>query len=186
MLRSRQRLLAGALLLCFLIGTRTASGQNPQGTKYLEVEGFHFVLLVGQSKPGVPVFDAPPGVANALKDVSEFLPFKGFQLQDQAFVRNDGGGPCSVQLKGPNGREYTVSVGSNKPTVQSGNPILVLVKLTEQNVPVTESGKKVVLESGLSMRLGETAVVGTSGLKGQEGALVLLVTLVAPRDARGR
>ena len=144
---------------------------------------FHFSLIAG--KAGAPGFsgDIPEAGKAALRDVRELLPFKNFRLIDSGLVRMQRNG--QVRLSG-DGNTYRVSLDYNEwvgtpDSPQFGLHRLVLLQLVSGASEDGEGGRHEVtgvLETSLTLQLGETVVVGTSKLNGGDEALILLVTAV--------
>ena len=147
---------------------------------------FHFSLVAG--KAGAPGFagDISEAGQTALGDISQLLPFKAFRLVDSGLVRTQRTG--QVRLSG-DGHSYLVSLDYNTWS-GSGEPAEIGVQrlvLMQQRV-VTGTGPEgiseerteydAILETSLTLDLGETVVVGTSKLNGGDEALILLVTAV--------
>lgn len=180
-MRSLGRFVVTSLLSLLVSGAGWAQSPARSTAPAARVEGFHAVLLLGRSAPGALPTDLPAGVAKALKEASELLPFKSYQLQDQALVRTAGDADTSVHLAGPLSRDYTLALVtlSDSQKLEPGK-VRVHVSLGYKS-PDTRSGSETVLLTEFSARPGETVVVGTSRVKGDE-SIVLLIT---PLPAKG-
>ncbi len=182
-MRSLHHLRVGGFgVLCLVMAATVGYAQNPSSRKELQQDGFHIVLLLAQAKPdpAAAAAELPPGVAKALKDASEFLPFKYFTVWDQA-VLHGAATEQSIRLRGLGGRQYLASLTSGPTYPVSADQLYVKVHLTESILTATGSAQQAeVLTTGFPVRLGETVVVGTSRVTGDE-AIVLLLTPLAPR-----
>jgi hypothetical protein len=115
-------------------------------------------------------------VAKALKDASEFLPFKYFRVQDEAVLRGTTS-EQSIRLRGPLGLHYLLSLSSGPAPDAT---LFVRVRLVDTTWTASGSGQQEVLATGFPVRLGETVVVGTSKVAGDK-AIVLLLTPLGHR-----
>ena len=180
-MRSERRVCLALMLV--LLGASHALGQKIEAvagsiTVSLDAvrpEGFHAVLLLAKNTPGAMPTELPGGVAKALKEASELLPFKSYQVQDQAWLRSNGAPIHKIHLLGPLSRDYELFLELKNREAQK---VSVAVSLTYTSVET--KGQTEVLSTEFSARLGETVVVGTSRVKGDE-SLVLLITPLAPR-----
>jgi len=174
--RKRWCLVRTTAALCLAAGSAYPQKPAASTTGIAEPAGFHIVLLRADSKPGRTVEELPAGVMKALKDASEFLPYKSYALQDGVLVRGarPSSDPQAVRLQGPDGREYVANIrcGPTYPAAeQSWFVSLNVVDLSDREI----------LRTGFDIRLGETVVVGTSKVKVTDQALVLLVTALSPK-----
>ena len=67
-----------------LVAAQTPSAQTGPRASLQQIRGFHVVLVVGETQPGQapPAQTLPEGAARALKDMSEFLPYKHYRVLD--------------------------------------------------------------------------------------------------------
>jgi tol-pal system protein YbgF len=145
-----------------------AGKPKPASDQSAEAEGFYLVLLLAHTKPGTAVAGLSEREMNALKDASEFLPYKSYQALDRVLVR--GSRTQTVRMQGPSGREYSGTLDVGPVTPPSGQDVYVKVDLTDGQTIGS------VLKTEFRIRLGETVVVGTSKVRGTDQALVLLLT----------
>jgi hypothetical protein len=147
---------------------------------------FHFSLVAG--KAGAPGFDGDISETGraALRDIRQLLPFKAFRLVDSGLVRTKRTG--QVRLSG-DGHSYLVSLdydnwSSSGERAQIGVKRLVLMQqrvveaIGAEGIAEARTEYDAILETSLTLDLGETVVVGTSKLNGGDEALILLVTAV--------
>jgi hypothetical protein len=173
-MRNRKHWSVISVLLFVLAAAPLAHAQNPPPPKPKGLDGFHVVLLAAHTdeKKGMP--QLPSSVMKALRDASEFLPYKSYALVDEAFVRGRGGAPEQrVALRYPK-LDYVATVAAGESSATGAR--IVTVTLTE--VAPAISGGVELLSATFSASDGETVVVGTSRVRGSQQALVLLVTLV--------
>jgi hypothetical protein len=157
---------------------------------------FHITLVVASRKPGGGTEEAlPKGVAKALDDLRDFLPYKSYRVVDAALVR--GTDEAHAGLTGPNGTKYQAGMTFRPEIVGaggSGAPSAYLIDRFElrqepsMEVVEKEARRKgpavapMAPESNLtaSFRIarGETVVVGSSRLDGGDEALIVLLTAV--------
>lgn len=167
--------LALTLGLALVAAIASAQDRVQPGFEFAKPDGFHVVLLLARNTPGTLPTGLPTGVAKALKDASEFLPYKSYQLQDQAVSRSNGSNSFDVvHLLGPLSRDYELA-----PDAKYREPAKVSVTVNLSYTSGETKSATGVLSTEFSARLGETVVVGTSKVKGDE-SLVLLITPLAP------
>lgn len=119
----------------------------------------------------------------ALEDLRDFLPFKSYRLLDFAWLRTSNTSTARVQ--GPDGKDFELTLGlgvSAEP--ESGQLHVARFDLRDTstlNVDV-EAGPlrraRSLISTSFGMEEGETVVVGTSRLEGDQRALVVLLTAV--------
>jgi hypothetical protein len=172
-MRSRNLGSIVGLALLALAVAPLAHAQNPPSSKPGDLGGFHLVLLAAHADAAKWMPQLPSSVMKALKDAGEFLPYKGYVLVDEAFVKGRGGSEQRVALQYPK-HDYLATVEAGEPSATGGR--IVTVTLTEM-APVISGGVE-LLNATFSASDGETVVVGTSRVRGSQQALVLLVTLV--------
>lgn len=126
---------------------------------------FQVVLLAAEHKAGnaVPP-DLPANCKKALQDVSGFLPFTSYRLLDVGWIRTTGDG--AAQLAGTGTQPFVVLINvRNRP----GDQLFV------EHFTVKDTDRA-LLNTSFSIKKGETIVVGTSKLNGEDSALVTLVS----------
>jgi hypothetical protein len=164
-----------ALLIVFAAVAASAQSPTQPRSDSASLDGFHVVLLLAKGAPGAVPTDLPAGVAKALREAAELLPFKSYQVQDQAVLRSNGNSFQRVHLLGPLSRDYELGLETRQ---QEPQKVSIAVNLTYTAPDVKTFAN--VLQTEFSARLGETVVVGTSKVKGDE-SLVLLITPLAPK-----
>jgi hypothetical protein len=130
-----------------------------------------FQIILAQGTRGGSGMDPrlPPSAVAALEDVAQFLPFDSFTLLDTALVSSTR--EAETALSGPAGVRYDARLSFYRTESVEGPVIAV------QNLQVvSEPPRQKILETSLSVRVDETAVVGTSKLNGGDQALILLLT----------
>lgn len=145
-----------------------------------ETRSFQIVVLSADRSGGSPV-DVPDNVRQALEDVREFLPYTGFSVLGSGWLRTSGYGETT--LPGP--MELSVEL-EFRPTTDPSAPLLIeqftVYRHTRVNVPAeggyTQLMGHVVLQTTFTISPGETVVVGTSKLNGDDTAMVVLLTAV--------
>lgn len=156
---------------------------------------FHITLVAASKTPGGGAAEAlPKGVAKALDDLRDFLPYKSYRVVDGVLVRASE--EAYARLTGPGGAEYQVQM-QFRPEVPgaAGSPASAYVidrfQMREEPSPAAlekAGGSKgpavapMAPESNLtaSFRIarGETVVVGSSRLDGGDEAMIVLLTAV--------
>ena len=178
------RSVVSVCLSLVLAGAGVAYGQSPPLQKPKELEGFHVVLLAAHTQAEKWMPELPAGAMKALRDAGEVLPYKGYVLVDQGFVKGSAGREQRIALQYP-GHEYSAGVKAGG--TQAGDASVALtITLHEMVSTASESKGLELLSASFSALVGETVVVGTSRVRGTEQALVMLVTLLPARGARGK
>jgi len=127
---------------------------------------FHLVLLAAVDDSTAPP-DLPPGAAEALADLKDLLPFKGYRLIDSALVRSVGRSEVSLSANYELGFTFRVGPSQDKPLEVER---FVLYSASPDGT-VTKH-----METTFSADIGETVVVGTSTPRDSRQALVVLMT----------
>jgi hypothetical protein len=161
---------------------------------------FQLVLLEA-SRKGTGGGEVDPALSEAaraaLRDVADYLPFSSFRVLDTALLSTTW--RAQTSLSGPDGLQYSAELAFRDQQGLEGPRIEVqelevrgevVVELDPPPIPQggTETAEpprrtknvQKLLSTSLSMRPGETAVVGTSRLDGGEQALVVLLTAIEP------
>jgi hypothetical protein len=180
----------------------TGPFQVSMGEPIPNLRGFGVVLVQGEMQTGTADGQTVPAAAlKALNDLKDFLPYKNYKLLDTQWTM--GGGRMSGTLRGPENSSYTFEVqarkGTDAPIVISrfmlGGPAedrmagLVARGMATSNQanefyvkasPFTRS----LIDTSFSMDIGETVVVGTSRLQGNNALIVLLTAVSKSVAAR--
>jgi hypothetical protein len=182
-----------AAFFCLALIARPAGAQlvpdTPAGP-----EGFHAALLLGTNSSGAGPANLPAATQKALKEASEVLAFKHFELLDQVVLRGEGSGR-RTSLRGQRGRVYRLDVSYTPPTtaprsiangtfVEVPLELKVAVVLTEASA-ASDGAQQPVLRTTMAARMGQTAVIGTSAsvTGASDQALLLLLTPIEPGGA---
>jgi hypothetical protein len=168
-----RKFIAGSIgaALFVLAGASLTHAQNAASRTGLG--GFHLVLLAAHAQDAKWMPQLPSSVMKALQDAGEFLPYKGYTLADQAYVKGRGGSVQRVRLQFAK-QEYVAAVEAGESSATGAR--VVEVSLSEI-LPLVSGGQE-VLSATFSASDGETVVVGTSRVRDSQQALVLLVTLL--------
>jgi hypothetical protein len=150
--------------------------------------GFSVILAVGDLQGGAPTRDLPPAASKALADMSQFLPYKSYELLDARWIL---GSPRSTSLiRGPENREYELELRTSARS-DSGVQIGFNLRDPRQAFPFVggrgfRNGSEMVrvvkhpgriIDTTFNMDVGETVVVGTSRLQGDRALIVLLTAV---------
>jgi len=181
-----KRLLRVFLGVLFIVGAVANVGSaqdrsSPSQKQSTGPAGFHLVLLLAQNGQGSSPTDLPAGAAKALKDASSFLPFRSYALLDSALIRGVGEGTVqAIRLQGPSGEEYVAKLTSGPPRQPKAGEWFVYI---EVGAPV---GDRTILKTAFTMQVGETVIVGTSKVKGQDQAVIVLLTALKSENLTGK
>lgn len=146
-----------------------------------ETRAFQIVVLAA-SRTGPSTTDLPEGAQRALEDIRDFLPYTSFRVLGSGWIRTSGYGETT--LPGP--MEFGVEIRFRGSSA-ADSLIMIDGFQVYQAIParVLPNGEtqprehRSVLETTFSIHPGETVVVGTSRLNGDEEALVVLLTAVS-------
>ena len=150
--------------------------------------GFSVILAVGDLQGGAPTRDLPPAASKALADMSQFLPYKSYELLDARWIL---GSPRSTSLiRGPENREYQLELRTSSRSdseVQIDfnlrDPSQTLQFFASRGVRAGSREMRVlktpgrIIDTTFNMDVGETVVVGTSRLQGDKALIVLLTAV---------
>lgn len=146
-----------------------------------ETRSFQIIVLSADRSGGGSV-DVPDNVSEALADVREFLPYTGFSVLGSGWLRTSGYGETT--LPGP--MELSVQL-EFRPTTDPTAPLLIeqfsvrrhtMVNVVTDGVTTQQVQSRRILETTFTIKPGETVVVGTSKLNGDDTAMVVLLTAV--------
>ncbi|HEX6199163.1 MAG TPA: hypothetical protein VF150_02780 [Thermoanaerobaculia bacterium] len=179
-------------------GAWAAVAQTPPprwGADPGESQLFHVTLVAASRQGGGGGQGAlPKGVAQALDDIKDFLPYQGYRVVDSALVR--GSGEAHATLKGPDGTAFE-AILLFRAAEEGGDAKSFLVEHFELRRPLlaelpardpegARAGRPALapmapqpaLRASFRIDEGETVVVGSSRLDGGEDALIVLLTAV--------
>ncbi len=181
------KILASFFVAAFLFTTSGYGQQAPSTPRPPAMDGqsqlYQVILLVGSTSGQDAVEGLPKSAEKALADVRDFLPFKRYRLLDSGLLRALPGREAAIDMNGAGGQTYRTSLTFGPST--SGSPLRVL---NFQVDPPRESSRPLapgeapraprsLISTSFSLEIGETIVVGSSKLGGDE-ALIVLVTAI--------
>lgn len=159
-------------------------GQRSAQTVTNDTQLFQIVLLRASRKGADDIDGLPKSAEKALADVRDFLPFKHYALLDSAIVRMAYGTAGEVTMT-----PYQVkfSYDRKNDTISIWQFTVMPPRKVEQpsppsgaagpRAPVAPEAIKPLISTSFQMDRGETVVVGSSKLAGDEALLVLLTAL---------
>ena len=155
----------------------------------------NLALLVAGNKPADAGEPLPAPVAKAVADIKDFLPFKNYRMLDSAMVRTASDETITVELQGTEQSRYRAQFAySNAGPGQLNFHRFEVVMLTDMYgrraglpVPPRENPgpnqapeppvpPREVITTGFGIGVGETIVVGTSRLRNEDRALMVVLT----------
>lgn len=146
-----------------------------------ETRAFHIIVL-SASPDGVIASNVPESARSALDDVSDFLPFSGFDVLGSGWIRTSSHGRTTLA-----GTVEFIAELAFRPTTDPVAPLLIEEFSVYQNKQIemrvdgnvtTQYMRSGTLETTFTISPGETVVVGTSKLNGDDSAVVVLLTAV--------
>jgi hypothetical protein len=117
--------------------------------------------------------------------VRAFLPYKRYQLLDAGWIVCCAAfrTPTLGRMRGPDEREYSYSIETLNPTDDGKLTVRFLMRDGDDlEQPFATRGG--LLDSIFSIAIGETVVIGTSRLKGDQALIALLTAAGKPGAAR--
>ena len=178
-MQRRRTLIAAPLLvaaLCTAIPAIALQESQPKPSTH----EFQITLIL--ARPGelsLPE-DLPGDALNALDDVLRILPYKAFEVIDSGWVRTQQS--ARVRL-GEAGR-YEALLQIRPPQGNSGELLVSHFEVDMRDFKRDEEGRVYygdpveLLATSFNIDIGETVVVGTSRLNGEDEALIVLLKAV--------
>lgn len=153
---------------------------SPHGGGHTQL--FQVILLRGATSGPEELTGLPKNAEKAIRDVRDFLPFKSYKLLDSGLVRIEEKAEGAVRLDGITPQQYDVRVSwqeqGTKISVWHFAVIPVRPKgTTPLPAGVAPEADRPIITTAFSIDVGETIVVGSSKLGGDQ-ALVILFTAV--------
>lgn len=142
---------------------------------------FQVLLLRGTTAGTDDLAGVPKNAEKAIRDIRDFLPFKSYRLLDSALLRISDSG--KARLDGIPPQQYDVRLAfkllpNNKLSIWDFN----LIAVKPHNGPplgpgVAPEAERALINTSFTIDLGETIVVGSSKLGGNEALIVLLTAV---------
>lgn len=152
--------------------------------------GFSAVLLTGEldasasTRAAVADADVPAAVKDALASIMAFLPYKTYKLTDAAMVATAGNASMLLRdREALNLGTLRLAVGLNG-SPNSGQLYTGVVLQRIDQSGTTKEGGLDIIRTTVPLSLGETVVVGTSPVPGNQAgrkAYILLLTALTNR-----
>ncbi len=147
--------------------------------------GFQILLLTASLKPGSGGAEVPANVQKALADLKGFLPYKGYEVLDTAWLSGTQEREMGARLIDHQGAVYQVDLRFHD-TGSAADRSLFVDAFRLKAEPFKPQGAGVIetrpggvlIDTSFGAKEGETVVVGTSKTSGSNEALVVLVTAV--------
>lgn len=173
------------LLLAFVLAVpafaQTPAPQAPRPVAIVDTQLFHVVLLHASRSGADDTEGLPKAALKALDDLREFLPFKHYRLLDSELLRvaNGRGGQVAMgayqvtftyQRTGEKLAIPSFTVAPEQPTPRPPTP-------GEEPSRIAPKATKPLISTAFQMERGETIVVGSSRIAGDEALLVLLTAV---------
>ena len=148
-----------------------------------ETKAFHIIVLsAGTQTTSDQDLDIPAGARQALSDFAEFMPYSSFEVLSSGFLRTSR--QAQTTLPGP--VEFSVNIVF-RPVSDAQAPILIEAFDISQRIQPTyapsgdvarDAYSRQVLQTTFTIEPGETVVVGTSKLEGDNDAIIVLLTVI--------
>lgn len=146
-----------------------------------ETRSFQIIVLAAD-RSGSTSPEVPANVQEALQDVRDFLPYDGFRLIGSGWLRTSEYASTTL----PGSEEFIAELRF-RPTTDPDASVLVEEFTIYRIVPVsrlvdgattTDYTQRNVVQSTFTITRGQTVVVGTSKLNGDDTAAVVLLTAI--------
>jgi hypothetical protein len=162
-----------------------AAGPRPSAQMLDETQLFQIVLLRGSRRGTDDTDGLPKAAAKAVADLRDFLPFKHYQFLDSAVVRMAYGMAGEVSMT-----PYQVKFSYERkndtlaiwrftvlPARKIEQPVPAPAATTSPRAAIAPEAVKPLISTSFQMDKGETVVVGSSKINGDEALIVLLTAL---------
>lgn len=146
-----------------------------------ETRSFQIIVLSASRGPAGST-DVPSNVAQALQDVRDFLPYTEFSVVGSGWLRTAGYGTTAL----PGAEDFVAELNFRRGS-DAAAPLVIETFSVYRQVPIrtqvsdgytTQFVRRNVLQTMFTISPGETVVVGTSKLDGDDTAMVVLLTAV--------
>lgn len=142
---------------------------------------FQVILLRGATSGSSEIVGLPKNAEKAIRDMRDFLPFKSYRLLDSALFRVQDLG--RARLGGLPPQQYEVRVAyrnlpNGKLSVWDFKIVAVKPPGTTPLPPgVAPEAERAIIDTSFTVDIGETIVVGSSKLGGDQALIVLFTAL---------
>jgi hypothetical protein len=145
--------------------------------------GFQILLLAASLKPGSGGVEVPANVQKALADLKGFLPYKGYEVLDTAWLSGTQERDMGARLVDHQGAGYQIELRFHDTGSAADRSLFVdafRLKADPFKLPGSPEMRPggILIDTSFGVKEGETIVVGTSKTTGSNEALVVLVTAV--------
>ena len=168
------------LLLLFLAVPLLGAEAAPPRRTHL----FQIVLVRGAVGGAEETVGIPKSAEKAIRDLRDFLPFRSYKMLDSGLLRIQESDSGKIRVEGIPPQQYDVLVaarpGANGKisiwafTVTVVRPARATTPLPPGVAPVAE---RPILDTSFAIDVGETVVVGSSKLGGDQALIVLFTAL---------
>jgi len=142
---------------------------------------FQVILMRGTTTGSTEIVGLPKNAEKAIKDMRDFLPFKSYRLLDSALLRVQDVGKS--RLSGIPPQQYEVRVACR--AMPNGKLSIWEFKIVAMKLPgttplppgVAPKAERAIIDTSFTIDLGETIVVGSSKLGGDQALIVLFTAL---------
>jgi hypothetical protein len=142
---------------------------------------FQVILLRGSTTGSEEIAGLPKNAEKAVRDIRDFLPFKSYKLLDSGLLRVMDTG--KTRLVGIPPQQYEVRVAyrdlpNGKLSIWDFN-IVAMKPANATPLPrgVAPEAERAVIDTSFTIDIGETIVVGSSKLGGDQALIVLFTAL---------
>lgn len=140
------------------------------------------IIVLAADRSGAGSDSVPENARQALQDIQSFLPYNSFNVIGSGWIRTSEYGETT--LPGPQTLSAEIRF---RPNTDPMAPVLIeqfsvykraVETVVEQGISTQQWRNRPILQSTFTIEPGETFVVGTSKLNGDDTAMVVLLTAV--------
>lgn len=142
---------------------------------------FQVILLRGSTAGSAETAGLPKNAEKAVQDIRDFLPFKSYKLLDSGLLRLQDLG--KTRLEGIPPQQYEISIAyRDMPNGKLSVWAFKIVAVKPANATplppgVAPEAERAIIDTSFTVDIGETIVVGSSKLGGDQALIVLFTAL---------
>ena len=176
-----------ALLLLIALPLFADEAPTPQPTPIAaggRTQLFQIVLVRGAVNGSEETVGIPKNAEKAIKDIRDFLPFKSYRMLDVGLLRIQESSSGKIRIDGIPPQQYDVLVATSRAGANGKIPIWTFTvapvrapRTTALPKGVAPEAERAIIDTSFSIDPGETIVVGSSKLGGDQALIVLFTAL---------
>ncbi len=168
------------LLLLLFLAIPLLSAETPPARR---THLFQIVLVRGAVGGAEETVGIPKNAEKAIRDLRDFLPFRSYKMLDSGLLRIQESDSGKVRVEGIPPQQYDVLVAARPGA--NGKISIWAFTVTAVHSPrstplppgVAPEAVRPIIDTSFSIDVGETVVVGSSKLGGDQALIVLFTAL---------